>query len=57
MDLNAVKLCTFDKDGQELHPVKVIAENFFSFIPAACHMIPGTGVLYTDRSGHSFLKL
>jgi len=57
MNLNVRKLCTFGRDLQELHPGKVIAEDFFSFISPARQVIPPIRIPQADRSGNPFLKL
>ena len=57
VDLDVVEMDGGFEDLQKSASVRVIPEDGASSISPACHMIPGTRVFYSERSGHKKLSI
>ena len=53
MHLNVIEIYTLGKNLQKFTPVIIVAKDFSLLVPATRNVVPGTGVLYAERSGHS----
>ena len=53
MHLNVIEIYTPGKNLQKFTPVIIAAKDFSLLVPATRNVVPGTGVFYAERSGHS----
>ncbi len=53
MHLNVIEIHTLGKNLHKLSSIIIVAKDFSLLVSATRNVVPGTGVFYAERSGHS----